>query len=197
MKALFWAAFGIAATWFLVSDLIFVAGRDLAEQGVRWLGYVAHVASALPVLVIAPLQFSGVLRRARPGLHRSLGRVFLASAIISGCFAVWLGATMPREGTQIPLMLFGALWVCFAGAAWLAARRRRWVEHRAFVVRTFAIATSFLWLHLLQEGEASLFWFIESEDVRYATRGWLSLVVPVLVAETYLSWWPAFAKVRR
>ena len=64
----------------------------------------------------------------------------------------------------------------------MAARRRDWPTHRAFVIRTFAIATSFVWLHLLQEVEASLFWFLESEELRYATRGWLSLVVPVLAA---------------
>lgn len=197
MRAALWGLFGLAAAWFLINDLIFVLGRDPAEQGVRWLGYAGHIASALPVLVIAPLQFSGALRRARPVVHRWLGRVFLTSAIVSGMLAVWLGATMPREGTQVPLMLFGLLWVGFAGMAWLAARRRDWTLHRAFVVRTFAIATSFLWLHLLQEGEETLFWFIESGEVRYATRGWLSLVVPVLAAEAYLTWWPAVFRLVR
>ena len=197
MKAAFWGLFALAAGWFLISDLILVLGRDPAEQGVRWLGYAGHVATALPVMVIAPLQFSGALRRARPVVHRWLGRVFVVSAVVSGCFAVWLGATMPREGTQVPLMLFGLIWIGFAAVAWMAARRRDWATHRAFVIRTFAIATSFVWLHLLQEGEATLFWFIESEELRYATRGWLSLVVPVLAAEAYLSWWPAIAKLRR
>ena len=99
MKAVLWAVFGAAAAWFLISDLILVLGRDPGEQGARWLGYAGHVASALPVMVIAPLQFSGALRRARPVVHRWLGRVFLVSALVSGCFAVWLGATMPREGS--------------------------------------------------------------------------------------------------
>ena len=97
MKVLFWAVFGAAAAWFLISDLILVLGRDPAEMGVRWLGYAGHVASALPVMVIAQLQFSGALRRARPAVHRWLGRVFLVSALVSGCFAVWLGATTTRR----------------------------------------------------------------------------------------------------
>ena len=191
MKAFAWALFGAAVAWFLVNDLILVMGRDPAEQGVRWLGYAGHVASALPVIVIAPLQFSGALRRVRPGVHRWLGRVFLASAMASGVFAVWLGATMEREGTQAPLMLFGALWIGFAATAWMAARRRDWTVHRAFVIRTFAIATSFLWLHLLQDWEQPLLGFLESEELRYATRGWLSFVLPLIAAEAWLSWGPA------
>lgn len=197
MKAVFWAAFGAAAAWFLIGDLILVADRDPGEQGVRWFGYAGHVASALPVLVIAPLQFSGALRKARPAVHRWLGRVFLASAMVSGSFAVWLGATMPRGGTQVPLMLFGVLWVMLSGIAWQAARRRDFVTHRQFVIRSFALATSFVWLHLFQEGEEWLFGFLQSPELRYVTRGWLSVVLPLLVAEAYLSWWPAARRVFR
>jgi hypothetical protein len=94
-------------------------------------------------------------------------------------------------------MLFGALWVFFSAIAWRAAVRRDWALHRQFVIRSFALATSFLWLHLFQEGEDWLFGFLDSPDLRYATRGWLSVVLPLLAAEAYLGWWPAFAKLTR
>ncbi len=186
-----WALFVVSAAWFLIGDLIFVAGRDPAEQAVRWFGYVGHVLSALPVLVIAPLQFSGALRRAKPAVHRWLGRIFLGGAMLAGAFAVWLGATMPIAGTQVPLMLFGLVWMGLAAIAWQAARRRDYVTHRAFVVRVFVLSTSFLWLHVLQEGEDTLFWFLESPELRHATRGWLSLVGPLIAAEIWVGWGPA------
>jgi hypothetical protein len=69
------------------------------------------------------------------------------------------------------------------------------VAHRQFVVRSFAIATSFVLLHLLEAGEGMLFSYLDWPELRYATRGWLSLVLPVLAAEAYLSWWPAARRV--
>ncbi len=111
--------------------------------------------------------------------------------MLCGAFAIWLGATMPTEGTQVPLMLFGALWILFSAIAWQAARRRDLALHRRFAIRSFALATSFLLLHLLQIGEERLFFFLDSPELRYATRGWLAFVLPLLAGEAYLSWWPA------
>lgn len=185
----FWGGVWIAAAWFLIGDLQMVAGRD--DSGARWIAYLGHVAAAVPLMVIAPLQFVTAIRLGRPAVHRWLGRVFLATAILSGLLAVFLGATMATEGTQAPLMLFGLLWVGFAGVAWLAAWRGDYVTHRRFVWRVIALATSFLVLHLMQLWEAELFGFLDSDALRYVTRGWLSLVLPLLAAEAWLNWLPS------
>ena len=184
----FWGGGWTAAACFLIGDLQMVAGRD--DSGARWIAYLGHVAAAVPLLAIAPLQFVTAIRLGRPAMHRWLGRVFLATAMLSGLLAVFLGATMASEGTQMPLMLFGLLWACFAGVAWLAAWRGDYATHRRFVWRVIALASSFVVLHLMQMWETELFGFLESGELRYATRGWLSLVLPLLAVEAWLGWAP-------
>ncbi|MCW3835601.1 DUF2306 domain-containing protein [Sphingomonas canadensis] len=193
----FWGAVAIAALWYLAGDLWRIGAERPYSGEPREPGYLGHVVTAAPLVLIAPLQFVGALRRARPGLHRALGQVFLGAAMLSGLFAIWLGATMPHEGTQLPLMLFGLVWIGFCAIAWQAARRRDFATHRAFAIRSFAIATSFLLLHLMQDWEDRLFWFLESPELRYASRGWLAFVLPLLAAEAYLGWWPAARRVFR
>lgn len=184
------------ALWFLAADLTMVADEAVERSvATRWIGYIGHIASAIPVLLAAPVQFIPAVRQRWPRLHRRLGQVFLGGALVAGVFAVWLGITMPTEGTQLPLALFGCIWILFSAIAWQAARRGDYATHRRFVLRSFALATSFLFLHLLQEGEAQVFGFMDSLEARYINRGWVSMAVPVLAAEACLTWWPAARRV--
>ncbi|NML04612.1 DUF2306 domain-containing protein [Sphingomonas sp. G-3-2-10] len=182
-----------AAGWYLCLDISAAAEREMPAA--RWLWYGGHVAAAAPVLLIAPIQFMAGIRGARPAVHRWLGRVYLGLSLVAGVMAVALGLTMEAQGTELPLVMFGLLWIGFSALAWLAARKRDWTAHRQFTIRSFAIATSFVLLHLLQAGEAVLFGWLDWPELRYATRGWLSLVLPLLAAEAYLSWWPAARRV--
>jgi hypothetical protein len=186
-----WGVVALAALFYLFGDLWRVAAERPYAGDAREAGYLAHVVTAAPLVLIAPLQFVGALRRARPGLHRLLGRLFLGAAMVSGLFAIWLGATMPRPGTQLPLTLFGVVWIAVSAIAWQAARRRDVVTHRAFAIRSVAVATSFLWLHVMLDLEERLFFFLDDPGLRYATRGWVAFVVPLLVVEAWLVWWPA------
>lgn len=188
-----WLALAGAAVWYLFLDISGAAEREMPAA--RWLWYAGHVAAAAPVLLIAPVQFMARIRNARPAVHRWLGRVYLGLSLLAGVMAIALGLTMEAQGTELPLVLFGILWIGFSAMAWIAARKRDWVAHRQFVVRSFAIATSFVLLHLLQAGEGVLFGYLDWPELRYATRGWLSLVLPVLGAEAYLGWWPAARRV--
>lgn len=183
----------VAAGWYLYLDIAASAEREMPAA--RWIWYGGHVAAAAPVLLIAPLQFMAGIRKARPAVHRWLGRVYLSLSLLAGAMAIALGLTMEAQGTELPLVLFGTLWIGFSALAWVAARKRDWTAHRQFTIRSFAIATSFVLLHLLQAGEGMLFGWLDWPELRYATRGWLSLVLPVLAAEAYLSWWPAARRV--
>ncbi|MDF7776777.1 DUF2306 domain-containing protein [Sphingomonas sp. AOB5] len=191
--ALLLTGLAVAAGWYLYLD-ISVAGEQSMPEA-RWLWYAGHVAAAAPVLLIAPVQFLASLRNARPAVHRWLGRVYLGLSLLAGVMAIALGLTMEAQGTELPLVMFGGLWIAFSAMAWIAARKRDWTAHRQFTIRSFAIATSFVLLHLLQAGEETLFGWLDWPELRYATRGWLSLVIPVLAAEAYLSWWPAARRV--
>lgn len=191
--AAFWLVVAVAAGWFLTDSFAFIATREAPTGETLWgrrIWYFAHVALAIPVLLIAPIQFAASVRVRWPLLHRALGRTYLAASLLAGLFALHLGSTIAAQETQVPLTLFAAVWIGFVLIAWQAARRRRLDLHRAFVIRATAIALSFVWVRMMAAGDGVLLGFIENAELRAATRSWLSFVLPLLVVELWLSWWP-------
>lgn len=189
-----WAVIGLAAAWFLYDSVVYVVTRDPQPGATflnRQLWYLSHMAIATPLLVVAPIQFIAQIRTSRPAVHRWLGRLFLASSILAGLSAIWLGATIQYQGSRIPLALFGALWIAFSAAAWACARKRDFAAHRQFVIRSFAIGLAFVWVRVLGALDASLFFFIDSQEARDTTQEFLSFVIPLLVVEAWLSWIPS------
>lgn len=201
--AAFWLIVAVAAAWFLKDSFAFIATREAPTGETFWgrrIWYFAHVALAIPVLLIAPVQFAASVRVRWPWLHRALGRTYLAASLLAGMFALHLGSTIAAQETQVPLTLFAAVWIGSTLIAWQAARRRRVDLHRAFVIRATAIALSFVWVRMMAAGDGVMLGFIENAELRAATRGWLSFVLPLLAVELWLSWWPAarplFARTR-
>ena len=58
------------------------------------------------------------------------------------------------------------------------------------MIRSYAMALVLVWLRLMFDLGDVLFFYVANEDLRDATREWASWVVPLLVVEFYLSWWP-------
>ena len=111
-----WVLIGLAAAWFIYDSIIYVASRDPQPGATflnRQLWYLAHMAIATPILVIAPIQFIAQVRKSRPQVHRCLGRAFLTASILTGVLAIWLGATIQYQGSWVPLAMFGAVWIFF------------------------------------------------------------------------------------
>jgi uncharacterized membrane protein len=195
-----WALIGLAASWFIYDSVIYVATRDPQPGATflnRQLWYLVHMAIAMPVLAIAPIQFVAHIRQARPQIHRLLGRIFLASSILAGLLAIWLGATIQYQGSRIPLVMFGAVWIAFSSAAWICATKRDFANHRKFVIRSFAIGLAFIWVRILGSLDEQLFFFIDSQEVRDTTQEFLSFIIPLLVVEAWLSWVPSIQSALR
>lgn len=189
-----WAGIGVAAVWFAYSSVVYVSTRDPQAGATlynRQVWYYAHMVFAAPIIVIAPFQFLPAMRVQRPRLHRLLGQAFLTLSILAACLAIWLGATIEIQGSRIPLALFGMVWAAFSVAAWVCAAKRDFVNHRKFVIRSFAIGLAFVWVRLLGEMEDQLLSFIDSKEVRETTQEYLSFILPLLIVEAWLTWIPA------
>jgi hypothetical protein len=195
-----WALLAAGIFWFLADALPYAFKRE-PQPGATFLNrelwYFGHVATAVPILLIAPLQFLASVRQAQPIVHRWLGRTFLAFSIIAGAFAVWLGATIQYEGSRIPLVLFGLIWIGFAAAAWICAVKRDFANHRKFVIRSFAIGLAFVWVRALGELDDNLMAFMSQEQVRDTSQEYLSFILPLLATEIWLSWAPALRSALR
>lgn len=112
-----------------------------------WL--VIHVAGATLALLVGSLQFLRRIRRERPVVHRWVGRIYVAGCIIGGVAGLIL-ATGASSG-PIATAGFGLLaiaWIATTSFAWRAAVQGRFAEHRAWMIRSFALTCAAVTLRL-------------------------------------------------
>jgi hypothetical protein len=156
----------------------------------KQLWYIGHALLALPVVVGAPLQFLPTLRQSAPHVHRWIGRVYVIGASGAAILAIYLGATIEYEGSRLSIVVTGTLWLFFTLAAWRSAVARNFVAHRAFMIRSYTLALVLVWLRVMYDFQDYLFFYVQNEEMRDATREWASWVLPLLVVEFWTSWLP-------
>jgi hypothetical protein len=187
-----------AALWYLTAEVAYAISRDRAgEPGLRTALLLIHLAATSPILLVAPLQFSRRLRHRWPQWHRRIGTAYLIASILASVGALYLGVTIDGVERRVPLIIFALLWLGFSAAAWVTARRRAFAAHERFVARGYAIALAFVFVRALGDANDWLFTFLEDEAVRNATQEWLSFVIPLIVVESWYTWWPSVQQAKK
>jgi uncharacterized membrane protein len=196
---LFWIVIVASSLYFLYDSYFYVTTRDFPAWMTFWnrhIWYGMHFVVATPILLIAPIQFAAGIRRARPNVHRRLGQTFLACCLIAAPLGVFLGLTLTNPGSRLPIVLLGIVWFIASAAAWITARRKDFVNHRRFVIRSLTLGLAFVWIRILDVFGDTLFAYIPDQPMRSATQEWIAFAVPILIVEIWLSWWPAISKRR-
>ena len=105
---------------------------------------VLHILCAMVFAMLGALQFSPRLRRRGRDWHRRSGRLLVVAGLGVALSALWLNQFFPRAGAArevlYPLRLvFGVAMVVTIVLGFLAARRRDFARHRAWMIRSYAI----------------------------------------------------------
>jgi len=197
-KLLLLATLWLLGVWFLGHELVYAATRDrTGESAFRTAALITHATFTTPLLLFPIFQFSRRIRLRWPVWHRRAGWFYLVSAIIAASIAIYLGATFDSLGRRTPTVIFAVLWLFFTVAALVCARRRAFVAHEQFMIRSYAMAFAFAFVRLMGEAEDWLFPFLPSKELRGVTREWLCFVLPLLAIEFWNSWLPALRATRR
>ena len=108
-----------------------------------------HFAVGGLVLAIGPFQFLPAVRTRWPSVHRWIGRVYVAGCLFSGVAAMIL-ATSTNAGpiAQTGFTLLAAYWLISTTMAFLKARSRDFVEHRKWMVRSYALTLAAVTLRI-------------------------------------------------
>jgi uncharacterized membrane protein len=106
-----------------------------------------HVVGATLFTVIGALQFPPALTRDRTRLHRALGWALGAFGILGALSGVWLALFLPRpaDGNAINSTLrviVGSAMTIFIVNATRAATQGSIREHRAWIIRAYAVASA-------------------------------------------------------
>lgn len=105
---------------------------------------VVHIVSATVFAIVGAFQFAPGIRRRHPAWHRRAGRVLVVAGLGVALSALWLNQFFPRPEASrevlYPLRLaFGVAMVVAILLGLAAARRRDFVRHRAWMIRSYAI----------------------------------------------------------
>lgn len=100
-----------------------------------------HRLGGVAYIVIGLLQFSKSFRKRKPKLHRNLGKAFLLLSLALGIGGIVMSIIVPAAGLQetVPTVLFAGLFIFFTLKAYQTARQKRFLEHREWVIRNFAL----------------------------------------------------------
>jgi uncharacterized membrane protein YozB (DUF420 family) len=154
-----------------------------------WLAY-AHIVPGIVYLLLAPLQLWRGFRARHLRWHRRIGRVAIASGLLSGSFAIVFGSFQAFGGPleSAAAVIFGAWFIVALTVAYRSIRRRDVRRHRRWMIRAFAVGlavgTIRAWIGLLSG--------LGSVDLRdsFAISFWLAFLMHVGAAEVWLAWRP-------
>jgi hypothetical protein len=166
---------------------------------------VAHVIFASIAMLTCGFQVWPRFRRRHPAAHRIMGRVYVLGGVLpAGILGFIIGAISPFGPViRVSNVLLATLWLAVTIAGFRMARRRRFVEHRRWMIRSFALTMSIItnrvwavvWTIVLMPQLSTTF---EGSEALMAQTiaglaGWLGWVVPLLIAE----WWLERDVIRR
>jgi uncharacterized membrane protein len=146
-KTVLWAVLGLTTLFvFITSEVLLVADYPMYHAyrlqviSDRLL-LIPHVLAAFLALLIGPINFSARLRRHNLQLHRILGRIYVVSVFVGAATGVALAAGRPGlPGTSMQ----AAAWIICTSAALVTARNGQIVQHRQWMVRSYAVTFTFV-----------------------------------------------------
>jgi uncharacterized membrane protein YozB (DUF420 family) len=167
---------------------------------------MVHVVGSSVALAACVLQIWPWLRRRHPRVHRTSGRIYvLAGVYPAGIASLLLLAFWP----EYPINWFSDLlatlvWLAVTTVGFMLARKRWLVDHRRWMLRSFALTTSFIltyilsppiWLLLNLPGLRSQFGGnkVLMGEVFSGTIVWMAWIIPLLAVE----WWLDREHIRR
>lgn len=161
--------------------------------------FVLHLLTALPALVLGPIQFSAWFRKRYIQRHRQLGKIYIIGSLFAGLSALYLGFTLPYQGSILPVIIGSLLWLFMTTAAWITIKRKNVQAHRLFMIRSYVLALTFVSLRILSDAveHLNILFFIENQDVRDTTYEWMSWVLPLLATELWIGWMPLLKEKKR
>jgi len=146
-KTVLWIALGSTTLFvFFTSEVLLVADYPMYHAyrlkviSDRHL-LIPHVLAATLALLIGPINFSSRIRQRHLQLHRVLGRIYVISVFIGAATGVALAAGSPGlPGTSMQ----AAAWIVCTAAALITARNGQIVQHRQWMVRSYAVTFTFV-----------------------------------------------------
>jgi hypothetical protein len=157
----------------------------------------AHVIFGSVAMLTCCVQIWPWFRGRYPRAHRIIGNVYVFGGVVpAGVLGLTIGAVSPFGPViRASNVLLAILWLAFTITGFRLGRKRRFVEHRRWMIRSFtltmSIITNRVWAVIaiitLMPQLPTTFGGSETAMVQAVAglAGWLGWTIPLLLAE----WW--------
>ena len=171
----------------LKTDIAFLQLKQAYIHIDIWLvAFFIHVFSSLFVLFAGFTQFSSALLKYKPLLHRRLGYAYVLNVLFITGPAGLIMSFYANGGipSRIAFVVLSVLWMGFTAAAVYYAFKKKFLVHRMFMIRSYALTLSALTLRAWKVVLAD-FTDIRPMD-RYRLIAWLGWGLNLIIAEVII-----------
>jgi uncharacterized membrane protein len=150
------------------------------------LAFFCHVYTSILVLICGITQFSVTIRSRFPSIHRILGKAYIFLVLFVASPSGLVMAYYANGGiwSRVSFAIQAFLWFIFTAQAFRYARRKDWADHRAFMMRSYALTLSAVSLRLFKWMIVSIFQLPPMDT--YKIVSWLGWLVNIALVEIYL-----------
>ena len=146
-KTVLWISLGLTALFvFITSEVLLITDypmyhayrlQVIADRHLL----IPHTLSGVIALLAGPIQFSSRLRERHLKFHRVLGRIYVACVLVGACTGIALAWGRPGlPGTSMQ----ATAWIVCTTVALITARNRQIVQHRQWMIRSYAVTFTFV-----------------------------------------------------
>lgn len=157
--------------------------KDYLDNKVWKAAFYVHVFTSIFTLLAGFTQFSSDILRDNKALHRAIGKVYVIAVLCINFPAGMIMAIYANGGisSKIAFIILDSLWFLFTLKAFLAVRKGKVIEHKRYMLRSYALTLSAVGLRSWQ--------FIISHSIvidpalLYKIDAWLGFVPNLIFAE--------------
>jgi uncharacterized membrane protein len=170
-------------------DVQFLAFKQQVVHNVIWkTAFYIHVFSAVIALLAGFTQFSKEILSENPKLHRLIGKIYVANILFINFPAGLVMGVYANGGFfgRTAFLLLDGLWFYFTLKAFTSAKSRRFVDHKNYMIRSYALTFSAITLrtwNLILSNTTDI-----SRDDLYVINSWLGFVPNLMIAEVLIHW---------
>jgi hypothetical protein len=190
-KALLIAA-GLVALFFVYQSVLRYFAWSETAYGYYWpyrLPLIAHVTGGLIALLAGVWQIWTGLNAQSMSIHPWTGRLYVAGVLLGSFGAFVLAATSALYGFAwaVGLVCLAIAWLVTTGTAVYAARKRKLLLHKQWMVRSYIVTFAFVTFRLVTDYVPyEAWWGISRPEMSIAVI-WPVWTLPLLAYEVYLA----------
>jgi uncharacterized membrane protein len=110
-----------------------------------------HILCGVIAMFSGPFQFSTRLRKHSPGLHRTIGKIYVIAVIIGASLATYIDVTVDVHTDwmiNLGYLSHPLAWGLTAIIAYRTAIARNFIVHRQWMIRSYLITFTFVLVRL-------------------------------------------------